>query len=177
MTGTERYWKTPNDSSRAERSSATIRPCSARTNGRRALIPLLVVVCAAALVGCDDDPTSPRASPVAPAGFAPGDFVNLPKPGSAKPLDAPAETETTVTQSFDVSGLGPRGVMEFYARELPPDGWIPRRVDDFGRTTLRGSWARGDQLLEVAAFAADGVESTGPSQLDLVLRFRGAERR
>jgi hypothetical protein len=137
---------------------------------------MLVAVCAAVPIGCDDDQTPARANPVSPAGFAPGDFVNLPKPGSAQPLDAPSESEASITQSFMVTGLGPRGVIEFYARELPSDGWILRRVENSGRTTLRGRWKRGDQLLEVAAFATDGVEGAGPSQLDLVLRFRTAER-
>ena len=144
----------------------------ASTNRPRALFLLLVAVAVLA-VGCDNDQPLPRANPVPPAGFAPGDFVNLPKPGSARPLDAPAESATTITQSFMVSG-GPEAVIEFYARELPPDGWIPIRVESVGRTGLRGSWSRGEQLVEVTATAADGVGGTGPTQLDLVLRI--AER-
>jgi hypothetical protein len=136
----------------------------------RAVLVLVVAVCAVVAVGCDADESQLRANPVPPSGFAPGDFVTLPKPGSAMPLDAPAESATAVTQSFMVSGLGPQDVIDFYARELPPDGWVPTRVENLGRTTRRGSWKRGDQLLEVAAFAADGIETAGPTQLDLVLR-------
>jgi hypothetical protein len=143
---------------------------------RRALLPVLIAVCAVVPAGCGDTQPPPGANPVPPAGFAPGDFVNVPKPGSAVPVDAPDESATTVTQSFMVTGLGPRDVIDFYARELPPAGWIPRRVERAGRSTLRGSWARGDELLEVAANAADGVESAGPTQLDLVLRFGTDER-
>jgi hypothetical protein len=144
--------------------------------GWRALFLLLVTVCTVVPAGCGADESPPRPNPVPPAGFAPGDFVNLPKPGSALPLDEPAESPTAITQSFIVSGLGPQGVIDFYARELPPAGWIPVRVENLGRTALRGTWKRGDQELEVAASAADGVESSGPTQLDLVLRIGTAER-
>jgi hypothetical protein len=144
--------------------------------GWRTLFLLLVAACALVLTGCGADETPPRANPVPPAGLVPSDFVNLPKPGSALPLDAPVESATAIAQSFMVSGLGPQGVIDFYARELPPAGWIPRRVEILGRTAVRGSWKRGDHVLEAAASAADGVESAGPTQLDLVLRIGTAER-
>jgi hypothetical protein len=153
----------------------------AHINRTRVLFLLLVAACAVVSVGCGSDQPAALANPVlapapAGAGFVPGDFVNLPKPASAQPLDAPAETETSVTQSFTVTGLGPRDVIEFYVRELPPDGWIPQRVESLSGTTLRSNWTRGDELVEVSAFAANGFESAGPTQLDLVLQFGTPER-
>jgi hypothetical protein len=151
-----------------------------RGRSGRALLVLLLAICSVVAVACSDDASTPRPNPVPPEGlepgFAPPDFVNLPKPGSARPVDAPVESANAITQSFTVTGLDPQAVIDFYVRELPPDGWLPTHVENVGRATRRSVWTRGDQLLEVVASAVDGDTSAGQTQLDLVLRMDAAEQ-
>jgi hypothetical protein len=101
----------------------------------------------------------------------PGAFANLPKPGSARVLDDPVERDSVITQSFLVSGLGPAGVIDYYAQTLPEGGWVSAGVSAKGSTTLRSTWLRGESRLQVTAFSEDGVQSPGPTQLDLQLHL------
>jgi hypothetical protein len=148
----------------------------------RRLVALSVAACVAVpsllLAACGDDEGAStykgRANPVPGTALAPGDFANLPKPGSARPVDDPTETKNAITQSFMVTGMGPLGVIGYYAQLLPADGWLPVRVERVGPSTMRSYWRRDDERLEVTAFAEDGVTSNGPTQLDLLLRLQGS---
>jgi hypothetical protein len=105
------------------------------------------------------------------AALEPADFANLPKPGAARPLDAPVETRTSITQSFDVSGMTTDDVIRFYDEALASDGWLPRRREVVGQST-RAFWERGSERLQVTAFAEQGIASGEPTQLDLLLRLK-----
>jgi hypothetical protein len=141
---------------------------------RAAVAALAIAVLAASVIGCGGGDAAPaqtgHANPVPGPALAPSDFANLPKPGSARPADAPSESDTSITQSYTVAGLGPLEVLGYYATTLPPDGWVPVRVERLAYTTVRSHWRRGNERLLVTAFSEQGVTSAGPTQLDLLLQ-------
>jgi hypothetical protein len=104
----------------------------------------------------------------------PGELTALPTPGGAAPFGPPAESGTAVTQSFKVTGLGPRDVLTFYAGALSAQRWVvsmpPSRMGD----VWREQWTRGDRILRVTAEpdvddGTGGASGASTSQLDLAL--------
>jgi hypothetical protein len=141
----------------------------------RFLVSSAFVVALVALPACGSDNGGPPLAgpnPVPGAALAPADFANLPKPGNARPLDAPVETESSIAQSFDVDGMAPAEVIRFYDEALASDGWLPVRREVVRQSGTRAYWERGNDHLEVTAFVEEGITSAEPTQLDLLLRLK-----
>ena len=98
-----------------------------------------------------------------------GDFTGLPKPDGTVPITDPTVEGKTTTQSFKVIGSGVEEVAGFYEEVYLPDAWQPRSTPTaFHDADWRGTWARGEQTLEVTVSPYNG-DVTEDSQLDLVL--------
>jgi hypothetical protein len=159
---------------------------------RRAYIGAgLALVAAVALVACAGDaPPSAGgnellgAQPVRNGRFAPGAFVDLPKPDGARPYGAPTLADGTWTQSFEVDGLSPAQTMQFFLTVLETRGWGESpplsplgACDPAGGAvgsdcTYRAVWIRGGETLRVVAGPA-GLGVSNGTELSLLLS--GAE--
>ena len=118
--------------------------------------------------------TGPNPAPA--NGLVPQAFAEIPKPGSARPLDAPTSTPRTISQSYEVTAMPPGELMGYYVLRLPRLGWTPvSGPQSVGRLGAKSVWTRRHLRLEVITTGQDGLPSEaslaeGPTQLDLVLR-------
>lgn len=137
-------------------------------------ISALVLLGIVALGGCSAAGgfTADQPAPGNVPRLEPGELTGLPKPGGAAPFGPPAETGTTVTQSFKVTGLAPGDVLGFYADALPAQGWVVSTPSGGSGDVWRGQWARSGRILQVTAEPDVDDDATAPapmSQLDLAL--------
>jgi hypothetical protein len=155
------------------------RPARLRAPATVATLVLAVLVFSA----CSD--SSPLAqsgtgpNPASPNGLVPEAFAELPKPGTARPLDVPTSTANAVLQSYEVAAMQPGELVNYYLFRLPRLGWTPASgTHNVGRLGTKSVWKRDHLRLEVTAIAQDPTLSeaslaTGPTQLDLVLTHTG----
>jgi hypothetical protein len=164
-----------------------------RGDRRRAYVALgLALVAAVALVACagttsttisttvEGNPAA-GAQPVRNGIFAPGTFVDLPKPDGARPYGAPTLKHGTWTQSFEVDGLGPAQTMQFFLPVLEDRGWgespplpslgvcEPAGGAPGSGCTYRSVWIRGGETLRIIASPA-GLGVSNGTELSLLLQ-------
>jgi hypothetical protein len=158
------------------------------TQLRRPLAGLAIVLLALALGACgghgtsddtaalsDAEPSS--GDPGSPQGFAPGDLVDLVKPGNSTPTSPATVDQGAWSQSFEVVSLDPPEVIQFYEQQLSPEwdeqedaaplgGCEPSNVpaEDDG-CSYQGTWAKGTERLEITA----SPDSGGDTELNLQL--------
>jgi hypothetical protein len=120
------------------------------------------------------------AEPLGNGTFAPGLFVNLPKPAESKSFGAPALKHGTWVQSFAVDGLSPLETMQYYESALKPD-WdestpslalgscFPSGGNADSHCTYREIWIQGTQRLEVVAGPAGTTAVGDGTELSLLL--------
>jgi hypothetical protein len=143
-----------------------------------------MVVAALALAACEDATTAGGvgvgADPLRNGAFAPGIFVDLPKPAESKPFGAPALKHGTWVQSFEVDGLSPSETVQYYESALKPE-WeestpllplgscFPPGGSAESQCTYREIWIQGTERLEIVAGPA-GIDPVGDgTELSLLL--------
>jgi hypothetical protein len=120
-------------------------------------------------------PTQPSGTGAQPAqpgqGFQSGAFAGLPLPGGSQPVNAPQETHQGTLRSWKVTGVTPEQVLQFYAEQLPPEGWtVAEGPGASGATDWAGTRAKADQVLRVTASPFEGdAGQSHVSQLNLQL--------
>jgi len=105
-----------------------------------------------------------------------GPFDDVPLLPRSEPFGARSKKNGVTTQSFRATGYAPAGVIEFYERELPHDGWTRTKPAYRAPTNTRGDWVNEDWRLEVSATAvkdrANPASAEAVVQYSLVLRPR-----
>ena len=156
-----------------------------RATRRRARVGAgLTLVAALALTACGADTTTSGgvgvgAQPLGNGTFAPGVFVDLPKPGGSRPYGGPTLRHGTWVQSFEVDGLSPMETMQFFQSALrrrweadppplPLGGCFPPGGASGTQCTYRGTWIRGTERLEIVAGPA-GLGLGNTTELSLLL--------
>lgn len=121
--------------------------------GLAALVGIGFAVGARALSGDRATPRTEGGAQPAPSvsAFVAGDFDQLPKPPTARPLGNRADDNGVYTQSFAVRNTTLDAVFAFYNRALP-GAVVTRPVADVAADTQRGQWRLpSGQLLTVTA--------------------------
>lgn len=104
-----------------------------------------------------------------------GDLADLPRPDGSRPVGDGSARGRYATQSYEVDGMTPEAILDFFAEALPERGWTeaeaPRRN---GTAAFEGGWVQADHHLRVTAVEAGGLGdadgSTPPTQFSLELR-------
>jgi hypothetical protein len=135
------------------------------------------VLIAVAFAGCSHSNAATQPAPNVTT-FQRGVFDELPLPPRATPIGSRSDHGSVVTRSYKVPGTTPSDVLEFYRRTLT-DWQMIEKPHPVGTSTVRGTWTKGPNRLEIAAYAATTVGTGAPSggvdsQLSLVLRENGA---
>jgi hypothetical protein len=114
----------------------------------------------------------PNPAPV--NGLVPPAFAELPKPGSAHPIDAPTSTPHVISQSYEVTAMNPAELATYYFFRLPRLGWTPSGTQNVGGLTTKSVWVRDHLRLDVVTtgqgpLPGEASLDAGSTQLDLVL--------
>lgn len=142
---------------------------------RRSARRLGCVLSVAALAACGgdgDDLDDEGAQPAPPVStFEQGQFDDLPLPTDAEPVGPRSEQDGIVTRSYEVQGMVPRDVIDFYEQTLEEQGWSAVEIEEM-REGYRGDWTTEEWNLRVSANEARGLaEDSGEptTQISLVL--------
>jgi hypothetical protein len=126
------------------------------------------------------------AQPVRNGNFAPGAFIDLPKPGGQQSFGPPTDQNGTWVQSFEITGLDSSETMQFYVTALGSD-WTkisgPTRLGHCSAPggnpgngcTYRAVWSNSPEQLEIVA-GPDGTNKGGVgdgTELSLLLTGGG----
>lgn len=132
-------------------STATASGGRATTRGARLLSPLAVLLVIAPACGSDDIGKTAQPTPDAST-FVRGSFDELPRYPRSDPLGPVSRKRETIARSYRARAATPEQVLDYFNRELEGAGWAavegPRAI---GKTTWRGRWRRGDEVVVVSA--------------------------